>query len=285
MQKNNWNFRKLHDRLQWPVAFVVAAMMLAGCEHEMEMDYHEAERLYVVEGAVTDENTQIRITRTRPMTGSDTQNFIANAQVVVSSDDGQRDTAIYASKGYYVSATRGVPGKEYRLEVNVGGQRFTSTSVMQPKPAMSSCRMVWKELMSMRLLFLDMKIADFADQTNYYYVHVYRNGYSYRWTVERDIGNPGGDLQVLFACCSDENLNKGSSQPADTDVMCEGDRIRIEVRAIDRRAYDYLSSMEQMPNSGTNPIPNFEGGCLGYFSAYSQLTHNFVFHEKDVEEE
>jgi len=43
--------------------------------------------------------------------------------------------------------------------------------------------------------------------------------------------------------------------------------------------------MQIMDNTNTNPIPNFTGGCLGYFSAYSQVTINYVYHEADVDEE
>jgi hypothetical protein len=43
--------------------------------------------------------------------------------------------------------------------------------------------------------------------------------------------------------------------------------------------------MQQMDNTGTNPLPDFTGGCLGYFSAFSQVTENFVFHYDKVSEE
>jgi hypothetical protein len=42
--------------------------------------------------------------------------------------------------------------------------------------------------------------------------------------------------------------------------------------------------MQMMDNTGTNPIQNLTGGCLGYFSAYSQVTYDCVFHTDDVEE-
>ena len=36
---------------------------------------------------------------------------------------------------------------------------------------------------------------------------------------------------------------------------------------------------------GTNPIPDFTGGCLGYFSAYSQWIDNYVFRYANVSDE
>jgi hypothetical protein len=92
----------------------------------------------------------------------------------------------------------------------------------------------------------------------------------------RDDQNPNKELQQLFTF-----FREGSN---DSDVLHDGDRLHIEIRAIDQRAYDYLYSMQIMDNTGTNPIPNFTGGCLGYFSAYSHITYDCVYHDADVEE-
>ena len=43
--------------------------------------------------------------------------------------------------------------------------------------------------------------------------------------------------------------------------------------------------MQMMDNTGTNPIDNFTGGCLGYFSAYWGVTLNYVYQSSEVEED
>jgi hypothetical protein len=48
------------------------------------------------------------------------------------------------------------------------------------------------------------------------------------------------------------------------------------MRSMDKLSYNYLFSMQQMNSSGTNPIDNFTGGCLGFFSAYGVITHSFT---------
>ena len=40
-----------------------------------------------------------------------------------------------------------------------------------------------------------------------------------------------------------------------------------------------------MDNTGTNPIENFTGGCLGYFSAFSGVGRGIEFRTEYVEEE
>ena len=112
---------------------------------------------------------------------------------------------------------------------------------------------------------------------NWYFMHIYRNGTGYRWAVKRDDQNPNKELQQLFTFA-----REGSD---DEDLLREDDYLHIEIRAIDQKTYDYFYSMQIMDNTGTNPLPNFTGGCLGYFSAYSQITYDCEFHEADVEDE
>ena len=262
--------------------FLVAVLMVAGCEKEIAVDYHTVEPLYVVEAALTGEQTLVHITQTNDMSDN-TSHTVANAQVTITADDGTTATAAYVSDGYYRATMGGVAGHSYRLDVEVGGQHFSSTSSMQRQPVVSSFRMVWQNMFATRLLFGEVIVDDFPNEENYYYIHVYRNGYGYRWTVFRDTGNPGQELKQLFACCAEDDVDSSNDLGA-TDVICENDKLYIEVRAIDRRSYDYLASMQTMDSAGTNPIANFTGGCLGYFSAYSPVAIDYVFHRADVQQ-
>ena len=95
-----------------------------------------------------------------------------------------------------------------------------------------------------------------------------------------DEKNKGGELQQLFGFTAENKMDDG-----DSDALQENDALRIEVRAIDRASYDYLYSMQVMGSAGTNPIPNFTGGCLGYFSAYSYTNLRTKFHRNEIEEQ
>ena len=104
-------------------------------------------------------------------------------------------------------------------------------------------------------------------------MHLYRNYIGDRWAVMRDTSNPGDELQQLFSCTTETEIRKN-----DNDELHDGDRLRLEVRSIDKSAYDYLYSLQTMDNSGSNPIQNFTGGMLGYFSAYQSQSSETVFH-------
>jgi hypothetical protein len=149
---------------------------------------------------------------------------------------------------------------------------------MQKDPKMNNFRFVWMKVGAEKILFGDLRLQDIPNEDNWYYMHIYRNGVGYRWAVMRDDQNPNRELQQLFSFFHD-----GKSD--DSDALHEGDQLKILIRAIDQRSYDYLYSLQLMENTGTNPIENFTGGCLGYFSAYNQYTYYCTYHRSDIEEE
>lgn len=62
----------------------------------------------------------------------------------------------------------------------------------------------------------------------------------------------------------------------------EGDEFTLEVRSIDEQAYNYLYSLGMSGMTSSNPIANFTGGALGYFSAHSITRLDVVYHQSEV---
>lgn len=252
-------------------------LMMESCEKDININYHDSDPMYVVEASISNQGTKVRISRTQAMDNNSGDSDIDNATVVISSGNQLHETIPFSQNGFYISRLTGTPGNRYQLDIDLNGHHFSSTSIMQQTPQMTQFRLVWKEMLSQRYLFGDVRIQDIANEDNWYFIHLYRNDIGYRWAVIRDDRNPNKELQQLLGL-----FQEGSS---DSDVLQEGDRLRLVIRAIDQRAYDYLYSMETMDNTGTNPIANFTGGCLGYFSAYGEITYNYVFHISDIVEE
>ena len=264
-------------------------LLLLSCEKEIDIDYHQVAQLYVAEGLVTQDGTTnrtnkpsyVRLTTTQDMTDNVTNNHnLMGATVVLSENGYVIDTLRYWRNGYYVSDCQGFEGCSYTLDIYLNGNHFQSTSVMQSAPQFSSFRFVWKDVLTEKMLFADLKIDDIKGQNNYYFMHIYRNGIGYRWAVMDDSHNPGSELQQLFSCTTERNLDKN-----DDDGLKDGDLIHVEIRSIDRRTYDYFYSMQVMQNSGTNPVENYTGGCLGYFSACNIITYDTTFRRSEVETE
>lgn len=259
---------------------VPAVFGICACEKEIDIDYREAEKLYVVEAAVTSEYTRVLITRTQAMSDNMRQRSIEGAKVVITSGDSIRSTVPYNRNGYYLSALKGQPGVRYAIDIEVEGRHFSAESTMQPMPQLSSMRFVWKKILNTEVLYADLRISDLPGRADYYFIHLYRNGLGYRWAVLTDKQQPGGELQQLITCMTRSDIEKGTD-----DSLNEGDRLRILVRSIDRASYDYLYSMQLMDNTMTNPITYFTGGCLGYFSAYSQAAYDRTFSTEGIERE
>ena len=264
-------------------------LLLASCEKEIDIDYHQVAQLYVAEGLVTQDGTTnrtnkptyVRLTTTQDMTDNVSNGHnLVGATVVLSEDGYVLDTLRYWRNGYYISDCQGYEGSQYTIDIYLDGNHFQSSSVMQAEPQFSSFRFVWKDVLTERMLFADLKLEDIKGQNNYYFTHIYRNGIGYRWAVMDDSHNPGGELQQLFSCTTERELHKDND-----DGLKDGDKIHLEIRSIDRRTYDYFYSMQVMQNSGTNPVQNYTGGCLGYFSACNIITYDTTFRRADVETE
>ena len=256
--------------------FCLNLILLSSCKKDIEIDYHQVDPIYVVEASVSNEGMEARISQTNNMDDNSTTSNIDNAVVVVTGSDGSSKTLTYSKNGIYKSSAVGVPGVEYTIDIQFDGHHFTSSSIMQKMPKMNNFRFIRKKIVTENYLMGELLLQDIPNEENWYFMHIYRNKLGYRWAVKRDDTNPNGELQQLFTFA-----REGSD---DKDLLQEDDWLHIEIRAIDKKSYDYFYSMQIMDNTGTNPIPNFTGGCLGYFSAYSQITYDCEFHESDVED-
>ena len=265
------------------LATAVLASALCGlfsCEKEIDIDYRKASGHYVAEASVTPEGTTVRLTTTQAM-DTNTPNYVDDATIIIRNNTLDIDqTLTYTQNGVYTAYMRGMPGWSFTIDICINGKHYTSSSTMPNEAELSSFRFVWKEVLSERMLFAEAVIDDLPNENNYYFLHLYRNNIGYRWAVMRDDQNPGGELKQLFSCGTERQIANN-----DGNALREGDVLRLEVRNIDRLSYNYLYSLQMTSASNTNPIENFTGGMLGYFSAYMQTTHETTFKIEEVEEE
>jgi len=261
------------------LAILFSVMTLLSCEKDIDLDYHQTDPLYVIEASISNEGTNVRISHTNNMDDNNGISDVTGTKVTISDDKGGKWDIPYTRNGFHrMLSLKGVPGTIYNIDVEKDGKHYTSTSTMQKEPKMNSFRFVWMKVGSERICFGDLKIQDIPNEDNWYYIHIYRNGIGHRWAVMRDDQNPNKELQQLFSFFHD-----GKTQ--EKNQLNDGDELKILIRAIDQRSYDYLYSMQLMENTGTNPVQNFTGGCLGYFTAYNQITVYRTFYKEDVEEE
>jgi hypothetical protein len=238
-------------------------LLLSGCEKVINVKLRDADKKYVVEGFLSDENrgAEVRVSQTKAFSGNNSFAGISGAQIRLTSSTGQSYTFSETTPGIYTTnAFAGVPGVKYQLSVIVGGQTFTASSVM-PEPVLLDS--VFIE--SFNFGTESKKIADavFTDPP------VKGNGYRFRvWVnnIEDDVVYAQNDDYI--------NGNEAVVQLVNGDSKIKtGDSVRVEMQCIDNAVYKYWSTLRDLREgygaTPANPVSNFTGGCLGYFSAYS----------------
>lgn len=264
--------------------YIVALCLLCSCEEEIQLDYRPIEPIYVIEGHVSNEGSEVVITGTRDIEDPVLKTGIEVQSVVLSSDNGIKETLTYGEDGIYRSLSFvGIPDETYTLTVVIDGEYYTSSSTMPGFTEIVSTSMRWEEMMGNDMLHLIVDVSDKADNVNYYYYRILRNGKLFKWNVVRDLNSSNSNMQFDISCMSRDKAEKNDPDDYDS-ILFEGDDITVEVRAIDMKAYDYLFSAKLSGQNHSNPVYNFNGEVLGYFSAYTSTSKSFVFHYSDIED-
>lgn len=260
----------------------VSLLLLTACEKEISFDYNSIEPLYVIEGRVTNETTEVIITQTRDMENGMKGAGLSNARVAITDSDGLAEALQYQADGYYrsLSGWTGEPGKTYSLSVVIGEHEFTSYSEMNGEVKIDSIYFYWMKALNDKYLFFRVRFEDRKEEENYYCYRVYRNGEIYKWDVGRDKGNDGEIIEEDFLCMTEKTAQDNKQEDWD-EILYEGDLIELEIQTIDHRTYDYLNSLTMSEDASANPINNFTNGGLGYFSAYSTVRRQIVFRYAD----
>ena len=264
--------------------YIAALCLLCSCEEEIQLDYRSIDPLYVIEGRISNEGSEVVITETRDIDDPELKDGIEVQSVMLSSDTGIKETLVYGKDGIYRSHSFvGTPDETYTLTVVIDGECYISSSTMPRFTEIVSTCMRWKEMMGNDMLHLIVDVSDKADDINYYYYRILRNGKLFKWNVVRDLDSSNNTIQFDISCMSRDKAEKNAPDDYDS-ILFEGDDITIEVRAIDMKTYDYLFSAKLSGQNHSNPIYDFDGEVLGYFSAYTTASKTFIFHYSDIED-
>lgn len=267
------------------VTIIMAALaLLASCEKEINMDYIPAEKLYVIEGYVSESGMQVSVSTTRDMEDGDRNTGVDNAMVEISGSDGFHEVLRHHSGGYYhsPSGAAGSPGNTYTMTVTVDGRRFVSTSEMTaPGKIILPVVFNYEPSITIRYLFSSVNITDPAGTENRYCLRIFRNGELYSRTMITDAGHNGKEIPntLLIRFSWDPEPPEGDENK---NIFRKGDTLDMVLETIDRPVYDYLYSLGLSGGSLSNPLTNIEGGCLGYFRACSTDYYHMVFDPEEI---
>ena len=261
---------------------LLCVLLFTACEKEIDFDYHEIAPLVVVEGRVTNEGTEVHITKSRLVTDSVRGKTLPGATVVITCDGHQETLSYHPADDCYTSAMKGQAGKTYQLSIDFEGKHYESTSTMPAPAPIISTQFYWMKVLEERLLVNVLWATDPRPNVrDYYYFRMDRHSSQphvlakiknhpkpYRWNVFDDRGNPPGFVFRDIHCMMERTAEEDKEDDWDR-ILYTGDTITMQLMTIDQPTYDYFRTLISGQSDGANPISNITGGCLGYFTAAS----------------
>ena len=250
------------------ILFFIIILFFISCDKEIQLPLDPNASILVIDASITDEPGPyfVKLSKSIDIGNTAGNPLVNNASVIISDNQGQRDTLKQNEKGLYqTKKIKGIYGNTYFLEVIVEGKKYTATSTMFNKVPLDSLR-----------------INPFLvnGETRYSIIPVYTDpialGNSYRF-----IQKINDSLDQTFHVFND-NLNNGkvNQRPlrasSDSLQVKLKDLVSVEMQCVTRPTYLYYYTLNQQsgagPGGGTtpsNPPSNIIGGALGIFSAHT----------------
>lgn len=239
---------------------------LSSCVEVVQLDLRSVEPQLVIEGKITDGDTDNEVKLTFTQDFQEPNNFppITSASVLVTDlTTGEKEQLTQTFSGVYsIQQLKGIVGHTYKMVVNYNGTTYEATSEMPNKVPFEELK--YQEVSRFQTNIRMVAVYnDPKDQTNYY-----------RWAT---IGSDGVRSRAYFVRSDAFNDGNHIEQVIDSGMGIEsGDKITIEMQCIDKATFAYFLTLGkqqgQGPNSGSsgvNPPTNITGGALGYFGAYT----------------
>lgn len=256
-------------------------LLLSSCEKEIHLPYRSIEPLVVIEGKINQDTAYVRVSRTRDMDDGDRSTALLGADVRISVDGEDILFRQDADSVYRPSVSlKGVPGKTYTLGVKIGAHEYSSVSSMMDTVRIDSFGFRSIVAAGVKVWLYSASFQDIPGD-NYYVYFLYKDGKVFAWDLFPDIGFEGGRIPIDIPVESDEEARTGE---APHDTIRDGESVRLEVRTVDRRTYDYMYSAVLTWMSSSNPVANFttvsagSPRALGYFSASSSVWRTSTLH-------
>lgn len=259
-----------------PLAVITLLMMSAvtGCEDVVQVNLKVSEPQLVIEGYVgwnLPGGPHFRITRSTDFFNPTTPEYVDDAQIIVTDALENVDTLYGVGNGQYRFHYLNLrTGNNYRANVTIGDRRYEATTTMTARIQIDSVTAQYQT---------GGGIGTGEDEG--YRLHVYFTDppgtHEYARIV---LGNSRGlfsDTYYLY----DGKFSDGKTVDYNyfLDTYHPGEFATVDIWAIDRSMYDYLSTLREaivwddptnvFDVSPANPNSNWTGGALGFFGAFN----------------
>jgi hypothetical protein len=259
------------------ILFLFIAALLFACTKVVNINLNDSAPRLIIESSISDQPSSCIVKLSSSVNYNEPNVFppVSSASVVLSDDSGKSFTLNETGPGIYtLQSFKGVPGKTYFLLINVSGKSYEATSTM---PQAVSIDSIYQAKISRGpyrgggdFKYVVVKYRDPAGSINYY---------RFIEKINKDIQN---SIYIDDDMLRDGNMIAQNIMRADSSLRT-GDSVRIYLQTIDKNVFDYFLQLRDVTNSfgassatPANPISNFSGGALGYFSAYAVRSRSIV---------
>ena len=264
--------------LSFCVFGILEALILTGCEKELDFEYHDVESPLVIEATLSHEGSNVRLTHTTPMDEPMDLTPLTDAEVTITDlTSGSSRLLPLKEDGSFGDDRPGEAEHEYRVEVTAGGNSFTSSCVMKGATEIVDMMFQWIKMPYDYVAVLQVSFKEIpGDDDNCFWIRLLRNGKPYKWSVvDRRIASAG---VINFVTMT---TRRNIEEEDEKDLLLDGDEVTALVIPISREMVDYLTALEQDSNGPAMWQGNF---CLGYFLASPIASKTIIFHPDELTE-
>ena len=251
---------KIHNVL-WSISCLLVTVVLAGCEKELDFEYHDVESPLVIEAVITESGTSVRLTHTTPMNEPMDLTPVKDAHVTIADlTAGTSGTLQLRADGSYGDDTPGVPGHEYQVDVTAEGKSFRSSCKMEDSTEIVDMLFQWIKMPYDHVAVLQVSFREVPGKAeNAYWIRILRNGEPYSWSVVDMRVATDGIINFVTM-----TSRRDIEEEDDSDVLLDGDEVTALVIPVSHAMADYLTALSLDSNG-----PRMWDGvyCLGYFLA------------------
>jgi hypothetical protein len=257
--------------------FILMVVVFSACQKVVNIDLNSASPNIVIEGVIDNGPGPYRVKLSKTGSYFDTPVLppVSGARVIISDHNGLVDTLTEDSTGiYFAHKIFGIPGHSYALSVQSENVVYTANSTMMSAVNIDSIGIEITQRISFGLRnrkdsSLNIHFKDPPDEKNFYRIKL----------IQKLLYNPANYrlYDDVYTNGEEIDLRIGRATKGDTDL--------IELISIDRYAYDYYRTLEDIlrinPIFGStpaNPNTNLSHGALGYFAAIAITRKSIIIY-------
>lgn len=257
---------------------IILVLISFSCTKEIDMNFDSIKPKIFIEGTLTDSSSLVYLFLTNDVEDSVYQS-VKNAEINIIGEDGM-NVSLKENDSFYSNNESFVfKNQDYNIKIKVNGNEYSANTTMLDYVPIDTAYFRWFTVYSdLQILYCSFDFMDNPETTDYYYYTIYQNGKEYSWDITDDeiadkTGTPG-KITANVSCMT----SKTAEDDPDADYrLYDGDKLKIVLRHIDKKCYDYLKSIQVSSNNYSNPKSYFSNGALGFFVAFRPSYYELTY--------